>query len=482
MHVVLFFELHQPYRLRPLDPYPSFSKTSLEDLFEWELNREVFERVAKRVYEKASRILLKSLKEVEEFKFTLSISGLALEGMKKWAREAYSLIEELAATERVEFVAQTYYHSIAWLIDRDEFVKQILEHVKVLKELTGRKPIAAENTEFIYNNDVACTLHDMGFKVVLTEGVEWLSSFRGFNHVYLANGCDVRVLVRNYRLSDDIGFRFSLKTWDQYPLTADKYASWLDASPGDVVLIAMDYETFGEHHWPETGIYEFLEWLPREIAKRPRLKFTTVSEAALNNKPIGIYDVPGWTAISWADERDLSAWVGSEMQSIALKSLARLYPYARALGGIVLRYWRLLSASDHFYYQALKTGPAGEVHSYFNPYKSPFRAHSTYMYALSLLAERIASEISSEPCKFLKAFKTPPELCFYFKNSEEAYIGVRACSIDDLEKALVEVPLESLEFHVARGDFENWLKKVFVLQDPKRVLERCGYKSLLKLL
>ncbi|MEM5873213.1 MAG: alpha-amylase, partial [Acidilobaceae archaeon] len=155
MHVVLFFEIHQPYRLRPLDPYPSFSKTSLEDLFEWELNREVFERVAKRVYEKASRILLKSLKEVEEFKFTLSISGLALEGMKKWAREAYSLIEELAATERVEFVAQTYYHSIAWLIDRDEFVKQILEHVKVLKELTGRKPIAAENTEFIYNNDVA---------------------------------------------------------------------------------------------------------------------------------------------------------------------------------------------------------------------------------------------------------------------------------------------------------------------------------------
>ncbi|MEM1873689.1 MAG: hypothetical protein QXF57_03775, partial [Acidilobaceae archaeon] len=339
-----------------------------------------------------------------------------------------------------------------------------------------------ENTEFIYNNNVACTLHDMGFKVVVTEGVESLPSFIGFNHVYLARGCDARVLVRNYRLSDDVGFRFSARTWDQYPLTADKYASWIEASPGDVVFIAMDYETFGEHHWPETGIYEFLEWLPREIARRPRLRFATVTEAALRNRPVGVYDVPEWTAISWADERDLSAWAGSEMQATALRWLARLYPYARALGGSVLRYWRLLSTSDHFYYQALKTGPAGEVHNYFNPYKSPYRAHVAYMNALALLSDKIASEINAEPCRFLGEFRAPPELCFYFRDPEGGYIGIRACSVQELEKSLAGAPRDSLEAHIERGDFERWLREVFALREPAEALERCGYRELSSLL
>ncbi len=462
MDVVFFFEVHQPLRIRPLDKIlPGRGNIDPEDLFVWSVNKEIFTRIAERVYIKASKILLKSLRENRDFKFTMSMSGVAIDLMERWSPEAIEILEQMVETERVELAAQTYYHSLAWLIDRGEFIDQVREHVKRLEELFGYRPVSAENTEFIYNNDIGCTLADMGFKAVVTEGVEWAQGFRGHSYVYGNPLCDIRILVRNYRLSDDIGFRFSMRTWDQYPLTADKYASWLEALPGDLVLIALDYETFGEHHRPETGIYGFLEQLPREISERG-LRFSTVSEAALSNKIRGIYDIPPWSTISWADERDLSAWAGNEIQRIALENLKTLYSYARAIGGEALRIWRLYSMSDHFYYQATKHGLAGEVHSYFNPYGNPYRAQATYIMALEILARYLARKAGENYCGFLEKFRSPERLCFNFTSREGVYTGLKACSFSELVEILERYPREIFEHHLARGDIDLWLSTVLL--------------------
>ena len=449
MDIVLFFEVHQPRRIRP-DLRRVFPRTPNEhEVFYDELNSSIFKRVVEKVYRPATRIILDAAREVPGFRVTFSVSGLALEQMRKWAPDVLTMFQELAALGS-EFTAQTYYHSLAWFIDREEFKEQVEEQAKAVEELVGYRPRAAENTEFIYNNDVACALWEMGFSTVVTEGVEWVLGWRSPNYVYKAWGCDARVLTRNYRLSDDIGFRFGARWWDQWPLTADKYAAWLEATPGDLVLIAVDYETFGEHHWPESGIHEFLKWLPREVAKRPRLSFATVSEAAQRHPPRDVYDVPPWSTISWADERDLSAWLGNELQREAFSLLAWLYPYAKALDGDVLRLWRLLSTSDHFYYQATKMGPAGEVHSYFSPYGSAYKAHDVYMAALTALLFHIREKWTTEAAERL-AFKD--ERCFWAE-------GLRLCSLRDLKGA----DRSFKERH--REELLKWLTDVFLLPLP----------------
>lgn len=475
MDVVLFFEIHQPLRIAPLvDIPPGLNIEDPWSLFSWDLNERVFKRVAERVYTKASRILYRALKENPGFKFTVSASGIAVELMERWAPEALEILRQAVETERVELSAQTYYHSLAWLIDRGEFMEQVRDHVKLIEEIFGYTPTSAENTEFIYNNDVGCALYSMGFKAVVTEGVEWVPGFAGHNYVYENPLCGVRILLRNYRLSDDIGFRFSLRSWDQYPLTADKYASWLEASPGDLVLIAIDYETFGEHHWPETGIYEFIEWLPREVSKRPGLRFSTVTEAAQAHRPRGVYDVPPWSTISWADERDLSAWIGNEVQRMALETLKNLYSYAKALGGDSLKIWRLFSMSDHFYYQATKGGPAGEVHSYFNPYGSPYRAQATYIRALDVLARYLASRAREDLCSFLARFRAPDRYCYYFTDRRGIYTGSRACSYWELVGAINSLPRDIVEYHISRGSIGEWLERVLLVRGGfDEIAKRC---------
>ncbi|ABL88145.1 Alpha-amylase [Pyrobaculum islandicum DSM 4184] len=456
MDVVLFFEVHQPRRIRP-DIYRIYPrKPSDIEIFYDELNMSILKRVVERVYRKATKIIYEAALETPGFKVTFSLSGLALEQFRRHAPDVLELFRELVSHEAAEFIAQTYYHSLVWFIDREEFREQIELQAKTVEELVGIRPRAAENTEFIYNNDIACFLYSMGFETVVTEGVDWVLGWRSPNYVYKAWGCDVRVLVRNYRLSDDIGFRFGARWWDQWPLTADKYATWLEATPGDVVFIAVDYETFGEHHWPESGIYEFLRWLPREIAKRPRLRFATVSEAASRHPPRDVYDVPPWATISWADERDLSAWLGNEIQRNAFALLAWLYPYAKALGGETLRLWRELSTSDHFYYQATKTGPAGEVHSYFSPYGSAYKAHDVYMAALVALLIEIRERWNVEAAERL-VFND--ERCFYGQ-------GVRICSLKELK---------SVDTNFKRRNYEDllkWLVDIFLLtpDEARRIL------------
>lgn len=462
MDLVLLFEVHQPLRIKPITDIPpgGFEGNPLE-LFNWDLNKVIFDRIAANVYVKASKIILELLRGIEEFKVTYSISGIALELMRRWAPEAIEILANIAATGKAEFMAQTYYHSLAWFIDVDEFKEQVVEQAKLVEELLGYKPMAAENTEFIYNNDVACTLYNMGFKATVTEGVEWVPGFRGANYVYEAYGCPMRVLTRNYRLSDDIGFRFSLRTWDQYPLTADKYASWIASSQGDVILVALDYETFGEHHKPDSGIYEFLRWLPRELLKRG-VSFSTVSEASLKHKPRGVLDVPPWASISWADERDLSAWLGNEVQRLSLERLRSLYMYAKALGGEILRAWRLLSMSDHFYYQATKTGPAGEVHSYFNPYLSPYKAQLVYHIALWILAEHVVKVARENYCSFLDRFKAYDRYCYHV--TVEGRV-LKACSLRELIELLRKLPENIVEDHLRKGYVDRWAREVLLAED-----------------
>jgi alpha-amylase len=430
------------------------------ELFDWDLNWIVFDRVAENVYIRASKIVLEALREIEEFKVTFSISGIALELMRRRAPQALELLRDIASTGRAEFMAQTYYHSLAWFIDIGEFTSQILDHVKLVEELLGYKPTSAENTEFIYNNDVACALHNMGFKATVTEGVDWIPGFKGPNYVYEAYTCPIRVLTRNYRLSDDIGFRFSLKTWDQYPLTAGKYASWLSKSHGDVILVALDYETFGEHQRPETGIYEFLKWLPRESIKAG-VGFATVTEATLRHRPVGALDIPPWNTISWADERDLSAWLGNEVQRLGLDVLKTLYSYAKAIGGSALRAWRLYSLSDHLYYQATKMGPAGEVHSYFNPYRSPYKAQIVYHVALKLLEEHLVRLARADYCRFLERFRAPKSLCYHITLSDSL---LETCSLKELGEVLEKLPKHITEEHVAKGYIDKWVREVLLAE------------------
>lgn len=398
---MLFFEVHQPYRLdrRMLEKLvTSAMRGSLEPkhleevIFDHGLNKIVFERAASKCYIPALKIILENIKNFmnndRKFMVSFGISGIFIEQALRWVPQVVELFQELVSTGYVELAAQTYYHSIAPLIpDYRELMEQVDEHVKLLREVFGVVPSAVECTEFMYNNDVACQLHSAGFSVILTEGVDRVLGWRSPNFVYRSYLCDIKVLTRNYRLSDDVGFRFSNILWDQYPLTASKYASWLAATPGDVILLAMDFETFGEHHWPETGIHDFLRSLPREVLRYEHLRFSTPSRAAFDHPVADVYDVPPWATISWADERDASPWLGNPMQKSAFNLLLELRKYVDSLKDPSLtRLWKLLTISDHFYYMATKFGSFEEVHKYFSPYKNAVDAYTLFIQALSILS------------------------------------------------------------------------------------------------
>lgn len=481
--IVFMFEVHQPYRLNR-DAYRlllekvvsrgEIEYSELEDiLFDQGLNKLVIERASEKCYIPASKIILENILRFREsdrkFKVSYSISGVFLEQALRWKPEVIDLFIKLVETGCVELVEQTYYHSLAAFMpisDWGELREQLHEHNKIIMEIFNYKPSSIENTEFTYNNDLACFFHSLGYRVVLTEGVDWILGWRSPNYIYRAYGCDIRVLTRNYRLSDDIGYRFSDRGWDQYPLTADKYSAWLASTPGDLIFIAIDYETFGEHHWPETGIYEFLKWLPGEILKYSHLSFSTPSEVIEKYPVRDVYDVPPWSSISWADERDLSAWLGNAMQWNAFNILVELRPYVRALENPEInRLWKLLTISDHLYYVATKFGSIEQVHSYFSPYKSAPEAYAIYVEALTILATIISEEISRNRWKIVKNLKLPSHKAFHFHNMDGSYTGFSAHSIPEMMELIDKIPLQSLIYHLKRGDIQAWLRNIYGLEE-----------------
>ncbi|MEM4247221.1 MAG: glycoside hydrolase family 57 protein, partial [Candidatus Woesearchaeota archaeon] len=320
-----------------------------------------------------------------------SITGTAMEQFAKYTPAVIDSFEELAATGAVEFLNETYYHSLAFLHDKDEFVDQVRMHQRMIKEMFKQKPIVFRNTELIYNNHLAKTTEEMGYKAILAEGADHILGWKSPNYVYKPKTTKrMRLLLKNYKLSDDIAFRFGDKNWGGYPVTAQKYAEWIAPILGDTINLFMDYETFGEHQWEDTGIFKFLEHLPAELKKR-NISFHWPSEL-MKVEPKDELDIHA--PMSWADiERDTSAWLGNRMQNSAAQRLYSLRKEVLASRDeALIDAWRKLSTSDHFYYMCTKWFNDGDVHKYFNPYDSPYEAFIAYMNILNDIILRVKSE------------------------------------------------------------------------------------------
>ena len=380
--VNLYFQVHQPWRLKV---YRFFNIGKDHNYLDDFTNRAIMQKVARQCYLPMNALLLNLIKENKgAFKCSFSITGSAVEQFRAYAPEVLDSFRALAETGCVEFLAETYSHSLAALSSKEDFVEQVKLHSKMIKDEFGKKPVAFRNTELIYSDAIGEMVAELGFKTILAEGAKHVLGWKSPNYIY-TNAIDnrLRVLLRNYKLSDDIAFRFSNKGWDQYPLTADKFAAWVKEEAGEVVNLFMDYETFGEHQKATTGIFDFVKALPKAILSTGELTFATVSEAAKAYQPVSVLHCPH--VMSWADEeRDVTAWLGNELQNEAFSKLYALKDKVKALKNADYEYvWNFMQTSDHFYYMATKWLSDGDVHSYFNPYGSSYEAFINYMNVLA---------------------------------------------------------------------------------------------------
>jgi len=392
--VVFYFQVHQPFRLRR---YSIFD--SEPNYFDDRHNDEICHKVVEKCYLPTNRLIAELIDRHQgRFRVSYSLTGTVVEQFRRSAPHVLESFAELGRTGCVEFITETYYHSLAFLYDRDEFVRQTRMHFDLMEELFGQRPRIFRNTELTYNNDVAKVVDDMGFDAILTEGADHILGYRSPNFIYNPPNCArLRMLMKNYRLADDIAFRFGNRGWAEWPLTAERFAMWIDQINGNgyVCNLFMDYETFGEHQWADTGIFEFLRSLPGEVLATGKNDFLTVSEAVDRYPSVGEVDVPHM--ISWADtERDISAWLGNSMQSNALHDVYALGEKVLATDDEeLIRDWRKLQTSDHFYYMCTKWFADGDVHKYFNPYESPYDAYINYMNILDGIRSRIPAAYAS---------------------------------------------------------------------------------------
>ncbi len=389
--VCIYFEVHQPLRLNRFSVFKIGNNVSDFSYFDNRLNREIFEKVASKCYLPTNDLLLDLINKFDgRFKISFCLTGTFVEYCECFMPELIDSFKELFKTGSVDFIEETYYHSLSSLFDDlDEFVDQVKLHRSMVKRLFNYKPRVFRNTEAIYDNRIAKKVCDLGYRGIITEGSDSILGWRSPNYLYRAVNCNLSVLLRNYTLSDDVGFRFSARLWKDYPLTAEKYAYWIARNEGDLVNLFMDYETFGEHHWGDTGIFDFLSHLPGEIFKHRHLDFVTVGEAVERFKPVGFVDVP-W-AISWADEdRDVSTWLGNDMQRACFNELRNMEGRVKESGDEdLLRIWRCLQTSDHLYYVSTKGLQDGDVHAYFNPYDGPYEGFINYMNVLQDLKQKL---------------------------------------------------------------------------------------------
>jgi len=395
--ICIYFQVHQPFRFRT---YRFFDIGNDHYYYDDYTNESILRKVAGKCYLPANRLLLDLVRKHEgKFRVAFSISGIAIEQFRLYAPDVLDSFKELADTGHVEFLAETYAHSLASMRDREEFTRQVQEHRSLIQETFGQQPKVFRNTELIYSDEIGAEVYRMGFRTMLTEGAKHVLGWKSPNYLY-CNAIEPRlkVLLKNYKLSDDIAFRFSNKGWKDYPLTAEKYAGWLKELPKEeeTVNLFMDYETFGEHQWKETGIFEFLRALPDAVLNRTGFTFSTPSEVAKNLQVVSAVHVPN--AISWADEeRDLSAWLGNEMQQEAFHKLYDLGERVAMSGDRdLLIDYRNLQVSDHFYYMSTKFFSDGEVHSYFNPYNTPYDAFINYMNVLSDFKIRVDAAVGTD--------------------------------------------------------------------------------------
>lgn len=379
--------------------------------FDDEKNHQIFRKVAEKCYLPTNKLMLDLLNRHEDFRIAYSLSGVFLDQCKEYGPDVLASFQALAKTGKVEFLAETYYHSLSAVRSLTEFTEQVDQHVRAIKKLFGQTPRTFRNTELIFNNEIAQFARLMGFSGIIAEGTDHLLRGRSPNNPFRVpqfrvsrhqervistkrplaeRSTDITVLLKNYQLSDDIAFRFSDRNWASHPLSAETYADWVQHNDGHTVNLFMDYETFGEHQWADTGIFQFLEALPR-ILKERGIPFFTPAQAidTWKNKHRDLYDVH--STISWADsERDLSAWTGNRIQQGALDAAFSLESAVKASHDKeLLNVWRKLLTSDHLYYMSTKYWSDGDVHKYFSPYESPYEAYRRFSHALCDLKERV---------------------------------------------------------------------------------------------
>jgi alpha-amylase len=393
-YVCLYFQVHQPFRFRN---YSFFDIGNDHYYYDDYLNESILQKVAQKSYLPTNKLMLKLIeKHNKKFKISYSISGSALDQFELYAPEVIESFQQLSKTGCVEFLAETYPHSLVSQQNFALFQKQIEEHSQRIEYLFGQKPKIFRNTELIYSDEIGAQIYKMGFKGILTEGAKHILGWKSPNYLYYnAIQPKLKLLLRNYKLSDDIAFRFSNTQWNQYPLTSEKFAQWLnDIDPREELInLFMDYETFGEHQWKETGIFHFLEHLPGEILSHTPFTFETPSAIIKKLQPAAVANV--LYPISWADEeRDLTAWLGNKMQNEAFNKLYALtHKISQIVDPEILQDWNYLQSSDHFYYMSTKWFTDGQVHAYFNPYKDPYEAFINYMNILSDFTQRVDNAV-----------------------------------------------------------------------------------------
>ncbi len=457
MKIVLAFEVHQPRRIKKdffwSDLMGTHPKVPLRDFYFDRLSdREIFLRASRKAYTPTNEIILDLIDQHKAdprgFKVAFGISGLFLEQCEEYDPDLLETFRQLVKTGRVEIMEETYYHSLSSLYDdMEEFDEQIKLHREKVRELLGYEPKFFENTELIYNDRIANHISRLGYSGIFAEGAERILGWRSPNYVYVSKGeAKIRVLFRNYRLSDDVAFRFSARWWSEWPLTAKKYADWLSKTPGQYVGLFMDYETFGEHQWPETGIHDFLRSLPSEVLSHDNLTFATPSEVVREEEPVDEVTVPPDSTTSWADtERDTSCWLGNALQWAYFRTLQRLGNELKGYKGPEIEVWRNFQESDIPYYMYTYGGGPGEVHSYFSPYPSPYDAAVTGLSALWDFEQKIREKLKVADHPFVFTLKGAP-------------VGQVVYTIHGLIAAIDKVPEPSLREHIKKGDIVNWLR------------------------
>jgi alpha-amylase len=394
--IVLYLHVHQPYRVRH---YTALDTGNNHNYFmpgyeERESNERILHKVAEKSYIPTNRKLIDLLRRHPEFKLSLSITGTVLEQLEQWSPAALQSFQELVATGRVEIVGETYHHSLAFFYSQSEFETQVQMHRDKVYQLFGQTPKVFRNTELAYNNDLAYWADKAGYKGILAEGWDPVLGWRSPNYVYQPTYTEnIKLLMKNYKLSDDIAFRFGDQGWAEWPLTAGKFADWLNGS-GDATNfnLFMDYETFGEHQWEASGIFDFLDSLPAQWLASQGNSFMTVSEVCDTYAAVDRVDMPN--TVTWADtERDLSAWLGNKIQQESIIDLYQLSDDILDSGDMqLIEDWRRLQTSDHFYYMCTKWWNDGDIHAYFSPYESPYEAYINFMNAYHDLRYRLAEK------------------------------------------------------------------------------------------
>ncbi|MBQ8985246.1 glycoside hydrolase family 57 protein [Candidatus Saccharibacteria bacterium] len=392
--ICLYLHIHQPVRYRQYSVFEVGNDSNYfnDDYSGRQSNKRIFEKVMKKSYRPMLNLLEKNMQAHPDFKVSFSITGTWLEQAYAWAPDLIAQIRRMVARGQAEIVGETYYHSLAFFFDKEEFNSQVNLHTKKIQEYFGVTPKAFRNTELAYNDELAHWAEEKGYDVILAEGWDKILNGKSPNYVYRPTGCNnLKLLLKNYRLSDDIAFRFSDRSWKEFPLTVKKYQNWLDMDclQGNLINLFMDFETFGEHQWVDTGIFEFMDKLIESWLKEYENKFVTVSEAANLSAPDGEISMP--STVTWADtERDLSAWLSNPMQESAMKELYALR--TRILDTKdekIISDWRYLTTSDHPYSMCTKYWHDGDVHAYFSAYASPYESYMYFMNVLRDIAYRL---------------------------------------------------------------------------------------------